>query len=39
MSFAGPRPEIPYYAENYNLNEQIVFQVKPSYRLGYFRAN
>lgn len=29
MSFVGPRPEIPYYAENYNLNEQIVFQVKP----------
>lgn len=29
MSFVGPRPEIPYYADNYNLNEQIVFQVKP----------
>ena len=29
MSFVGPRPEIPYYAENYNLKEQIVFQVKP----------
>ncbi len=29
MSFVGPRPEIPYYAENYNLNEKIVFQVKP----------
>ena len=29
MSFVGPRPEIPYYAENYNSKEQIVFQVKP----------
>lgn len=29
MSFVGPRPEIPYYAKNYNLNEQVVFKVKP----------
>ena len=29
MSFVGPRPEIPYYAENYNSEEQIVFQLKP----------
>ena len=29
MSFVGPRPEIPYYAENYNSKEQVIFQVKP----------
>ena len=29
MSFVGPRPEIPYYAENYNPKEQVIFQVKP----------
>ena len=29
MSFVGPRPEIPYYADNYNLEEQIVFKIKP----------
>ena len=29
MSFVGPRPEIPYYAENYNAKEQVIFQVKP----------
>ena len=29
MSFVGPRPEIPYYAENYNSQEQVIFQVKP----------
>ena len=29
MSFVGPRPEIPYYAENYNFKEQVVFNIKP----------
>ena len=29
MSFVGPRPEIPYYAENYNSKEQVIFQLKP----------
>ena len=29
MSFVGPRPEIPYYAENYNLKEQVIFNIKP----------
>lgn len=29
MSFVGPRPEIPFYAENYGKEDQIVLQLRP----------
>ena len=29
MSFVGPRPEIPHYAENYKIDDQIVLSVRP----------
>ena len=29
MSFVGPRPEIPFYAENYAKEDQIVLQLRP----------
>jgi len=29
MSFVGPRPEIPFYAENYKKEDQIVLELRP----------
>ena len=29
MSFVGPRPEIPFYAEKYGKEDQIVLQLRP----------
>ena len=29
MSFVGPRPEIPFYAEKYGKEDQIVLSVRP----------
>jgi len=29
MSFVGPRPELPYYTDQYSVDEQIILMVKP----------
>ena len=29
MSFVGPRPEIPFYTENYKKEDQIILELRP----------